>query len=219
MPRGEQEHRRHCCLIWWLPASRPNTAEPYHVGGCQEGHYRKLSWPGWSQVVEAKHQQTKAEALRRTQNAIWFQEVVEQAFTEENQKVDIIQERLTSQFINTLRPTRNEQHFAHGIFKRIFFNENVWISIQISLKFVPKGPVYIPTLVQIMNEWRLVYRHIYASLGLNELMAWETKPSEGTSACGSRRLWRMLWHWLSLQWAPLRWRTLNVLRSLWRWVL
>ena len=38
-----------------------------------------------------------------------------------------------------------------NIFKRTFFNENVWISIKISLKFVPKGPINnIPALVQIM---------------------------------------------------------------------
>ena len=37
---------------------------------------------------------------------------------------------------NTLRPRRNEQYFAGDIFKRIFFNENVWISTKISLKFV-----------------------------------------------------------------------------------
>ena len=55
---------------------------------------------------------------------------------------------------NTLRPRRNEQHFADDIFKRIFFNENVWISIKISLRFVPKGPINnIPALVQIM-AWR-----------------------------------------------------------------
>ena len=55
---------------------------------------------------------------------------------------------------NTLRPRRNEQHFADDIFKRIFFNKNVWISITISLKFVPKGPINnIPALVQIM-AWR-----------------------------------------------------------------
>ena len=29
-------------------------------------------------------------------------------------------------WVNTLRPRRNEQHFADDIFKRIFFNENVW---------------------------------------------------------------------------------------------
>ena len=56
--------------------------------------------------------------------------------------------------INTLRPRRNEQHFADDIFKRLFFNENVWISIKISLKFVPKGQINnIPPLVQIM-AWR-----------------------------------------------------------------
>ena len=55
---------------------------------------------------------------------------------------------------NTLRPRRNEQHFADDIFKRIFSNENVWISIEISLKFVPKSPINnIPALVQIM-AWR-----------------------------------------------------------------
>ena len=55
---------------------------------------------------------------------------------------------------NTLRPGRNEQHFADDIFKRIFFNENAWISIKISLKFVPKGPINnIPALIQMM-AWR-----------------------------------------------------------------
>ena len=54
---------------------------------------------------------------------------------------------------NTLRPRRNE-HFADDIFKRIFFNENVRISIKVSLKFVPKVPINnIPALVQIM-AWR-----------------------------------------------------------------
>ena len=56
--------------------------------------------------------------------------------------------------LNTLRPRRNRRHFADDIFKCIFLNENVLISIQISLKFIPKGPInYIPALVQIM-AWR-----------------------------------------------------------------
>ena len=39
----------------------------------------------------------------------------------------------------------------HDIFKWVFFNENVWILIKISLKFVPKGPVNnIPALMQIL---------------------------------------------------------------------
>ena len=36
---------------------------------------------------------------------------------------------------------QNVRHSAHDIFKCIFSNENVWISIKISLKFVPQGPI------------------------------------------------------------------------------
>ena len=55
---------------------------------------------------------------------------------------------------STLRPTRNGRRFADDTFKRIFLNENVRISIKISLKFVPKGPINNnPSLVQIM-AWR-----------------------------------------------------------------
>ena len=53
--------------------------------------------------------------------------------------------------INTLRPRQNGRRFTDDTFKRIFLNENVRISIKISLKFVPKGPINnIPALVQIM---------------------------------------------------------------------
>ena len=56
--------------------------------------------------------------------------------------------------INTLRPRQNGRHFADVTFKRVFMNENVRISINISLKFVPKGLINnIPALVQIM-AWR-----------------------------------------------------------------
>ena len=56
--------------------------------------------------------------------------------------------------INTLRPRQNGRHFADDIFRRIFLNEDVWIQLKISLKFVPKGPINnIPTLVQVM-AWR-----------------------------------------------------------------
>ena len=57
-----------------------------------------------------------------------------------------------SKIINRLRPEKC--CFAGDIFKCIFFNENAWISIKISLKFVLKGPINnIPSLVQIM-AWR-----------------------------------------------------------------
>ena len=55
---------------------------------------------------------------------------------------------------NTLRPRQNGRHFADDIFKWIFLNENVWIPIKISLKFVPRRPINnIPAFVQIM-AWR-----------------------------------------------------------------
>ena len=56
--------------------------------------------------------------------------------------------------INTLRPRENGRHFADDMFKCIFLNENVWIPIEISLKFVPKGSINNnPALFQIM-AWR-----------------------------------------------------------------
>ena len=72
---------------------------------------------------------------------------------------------------------------AEDIFKRIFLNENVRISIQISLRFVPWGPIdNKAALVQVMAwcwigdrqaiTWIIVdpiYRRIYASRGGDEL--------------------------------------------------
>ena len=56
--------------------------------------------------------------------------------------------------VNTLRPRQNGRHFPDDNLKRIFLNENVWFSMTISLKFVPRGPINnIPALVQIM-AWR-----------------------------------------------------------------
>ena len=90
--------------------------------------------------------------------------------------------------VNTLRPRQNGRHFPNDIFKRIFLNEDVWISLNISLKFVPKARGNnVPALVQIMALRRpgdkplsdpmtlsspthiCINWRIYASLGLNEL--------------------------------------------------
>ena len=68
----------------------------------------------------------------------------------------------------TLRPRQNGRHFP-DIFKCIFLNENVWIPVKISLKFVPKGPINNIPALHYLNQWWFVYRRIYASLGLNEL--------------------------------------------------
>ena len=52
---------------------------------------------------------------------------------------------------NILRPRQNYRHFADDIFRCIFLNENEWILLKISLKFIPRVPINnIPALVQIM---------------------------------------------------------------------
>ena len=62
--------------------------------------------------------------------------------------------------VNTLRPRPNGQYFADDTFKCVFLNENTCISINISLKFVPKGSIHnIPALVQIMAWRRQATRH------------------------------------------------------------
>ena len=49
---------------------------------------------------------------------------------------------------NTLRPRQNGRHLADDIFKRIFLNESVWLSLKISLKFIPRIRINnIPALV------------------------------------------------------------------------
>ena len=58
------------------------------------------------------------------------------------------------EMLNSLRPRWNRRHFANNVFKCTFLNENEWILLRISPKFVPKVQINnIPTLVQIMT-WR-----------------------------------------------------------------
>ena len=78
---------------------------------------------------------------------------------------------------NTLRPGQNGRHFPDDICKFIFLNENIWISIEISMKFVPSDPINnIPALVQIM-AWRrpgnkpLSEPMMFSLLTHNELMS------------------------------------------------
>ena len=60
------------------------------------------------------------------------------------------------QVFNTLRPRQDGRHFPddRDFSSAFFLNENVWITIKFSVKFVPEGPINnIPALVQIM-AWR-----------------------------------------------------------------
>ena len=91
--------------------------------------------------------------------------------------------------------------FSRQHFKCIFLNENVWISIKISLRFLPKGPINnIPALVQIM-AWRrpgdkplsepmlvILLTHIYASLCLNELRYYHQTSNISCSWLGDNKV-------------------------------
>ena len=75
-------------------------------------------------------------------NSIFFQSVVHGS---------VVTKWLAIVCINTLRLRQNVSLSTDDIFTCIFLNENVWISINISLKFVPQGQINnIPALVQIM---------------------------------------------------------------------
>ena len=81
--------------------------------------------------------------------------------------------------IDALRPGQNGGHFLDNIFNCVFLNENVWILINIPLKFVPKCKLTIfhhwfrqwlgagCATSQSLNQWWVIYWRIYVSLGLN----------------------------------------------------
>ena len=52
-----------------------------------------------------------------------------------------------------MRPRQNGHHFT-DVFKCIFFNEKVWIEIEISRKFVPKGSIYNKSPLIHVMAWR-----------------------------------------------------------------
>ena len=81
------------------------------------------------------HQQTSAQEWCRLGSIMWFPTVLCWCNCDK---------------LNTLRPRQNVRQFADDIFKCIFFNENIWISINISLTLVHRtninkvNPVYPP---------------------------------------------------------------------------
>ena len=69
--------------------------------------------------------------------------------------VDSNKTYMSSSVRNILKPRQDGCRFPGDIFNWIFLNENSWIFIKISLKFVPKGPINnIPAMVQIMGWHR-----------------------------------------------------------------
>ena len=73
--------------------------------------------------------------------------------------------------LNTLWRRQNGCHCAADIFRYIFLNENVWILINISLKFVPNGQIdNISALDQIMAWGRPSDKSLSEPMPLSLLM-------------------------------------------------
>ena len=86
--------------------------------------------------------------------------------------------------VNILRPRQNGRHFTDDTFKRIFLNKTFRISIKISLKFVPKGPINnISALVQIIAWLRSGDKPLSEPLMVRLL----------THICVTRPQWVQVW--------------------------
>ena len=94
---------------------------------------------------------------------------------------------------------RDNVHVA-DIFQRIFLNENAWISIEISLMFVPKAPIInIPALVQIM-AWRRPGDKPFSGPMMTSLLTRITRPQwvnteTATINTGIETEWPLLCRW------------------------
>ena len=92
-------------------------------------------------------------------------------------------------WFNTLRPRQNGRHFADDMF--IFLNKNLWIPIEILLKFVPKGSINnIRALVQIM-AWRRTGDKPLSEPKMTQLNDAYMRHSASTSLNGSPSIAKM----------------------------
>ena len=103
------------------------------------------------------------------------------SFWDSHRPLNVLAILCNPQWVNILRSYKMAAIFQTIFSDAFSWNENIWIAIKISLKFLPKGPInIIPALGQIMawcrlseshclNQWWLIYWRVYASLGLNEL--------------------------------------------------
>ena len=113
------------------------------------------------------------------------------------------------QVLNTLRPRLNGCHFLDDICKCIFLKENVWISMIFHWNLCVRVKL---TMFQLwfgkrfgasqatslyLNQWRLIYWCIYASLGLNESVNWTNVDQElwGHIYCAARSYCSNWDHW------------------------
>ena len=129
---------KHHWFRWWL------------VAWTAPSHYLKQCWIIVNWTLRSKLQWN----FSRNSNI----------FIEENPFQNVVWKMVAilsrPQCVNTSRLRQNWRNFADDIIKLIFLTENIWISLRISLKFVPEVRINNnPALVQIMawcrpdNPW------------------------------------------------------------------
>ena len=69
---------------------------------------------------------------------VWFDKSAS-----ENVVCEMVDILSTERWVKKLRLRQNGFHFADDRFKCIFLNDNAWISIEISVRSIPKGPITI----------------------------------------------------------------------------
>ena len=109
--------------------------------------------------------------------------------------------------VDTFRPKQNGVYFVDDIFKLIFLNENVWISIPSSPKFVTEGPFNnIPALVEIIAWCRPGDKPLPGTIMLRLLtqicVTWEELPMVSLIDYLSPGCWSIIWqiyfNWVGL---------------------
>ena len=77
--------------------------------------------------------------------------------------------------VKILRPRQNGRHFPDDIFKCILLNENIWILIEVSLKFVPILRLQLTTFQNWFRSWfgdKPLYEPIMVSLLTHICVTW-----------------------------------------------
>ena len=107
-------------------------------------------------------------------------------------------------WLNTLKPRQNGRHFADDIFKCILLNENIWIPIKISLKFVPKDPINnIPVLSMMVIG--IDHDTVCAGVGGTAIRHSTSCAGRRAAACGRHNECCAWWQYHPRQRRPYKW--------------
>ena len=140
----------------------------YFKRSCDETSYRVLEWNPdvfcfVSALPASRALRTSRSVARQRQLVKDIMCLVKGLSLEECREGEAI----TRRFLNTLRPRQNRRHFSYDIFECIFVNENIWISIKISLNLFLKAQLTIFRLVGAKPLSEPMTVHLLAHICVN----------------------------------------------------